>query len=105
MNIILDLVFILVFRMGVAGAAWATVISQGVSGLLCLVYIVKKVPILRMHRGDFRPHAPIVKKQLGIGLPMALQFSITSIGGLMVQSALNSLGTFHIAAFTAAGKI
>lgn len=85
MNIILDLVFILVFRMGVAGAAWATVISQGVSGLLCLVYIVKKVPILRMHRGDFRPHAPIVKKQLGIGLPMALQFSITSIGGLIEQ--------------------
>ncbi len=105
LNIVLDLVLIIVFRMGTAGAAVATVISQGVSGLLCLVYIVKAVPVLRMNREDWHPSGMLLKTQLRIGIPMALQYSITAIGTMMVQSALNILGSTLVAAFTAASKI
>lgn len=105
LNIVLDLVLIIVFRMGTAGAAVATVISQGVSGLLCLVYIVKAVPVLRMNREDWHLSGMLLKTQLRIGIPMALQYSITAIGTMMVQSALNILGSTLVAAFTAASKI
>lgn len=105
LNIILDLVFIIVFHMGAAGAAYATVISQGISGILCLVYIVKKVPVLRMCRDDWRMDWKIARFQLAVGLPMAFQYSITAIGTMMVQSALNVLGSTMVAAFTAASKI
>ena len=105
LNIVLDLLFIIVFHMGAAGAAVATVISQGVSGVLCLVYIVKKVPELRMTREDWRPPASLLKTQIRIGIPMALQYSITAIGTMMVQSSLNILGSTLVAAYTAAGKI
>lgn len=105
LNIVLDLVFIIVFHMGAAGAAIATVISQGVSGLLCLVYIVKKVPMLRMGREDWHPSGTLIMTQIRIGIPMALQYSITAIGTMMVQSSLNILGSTLVAAFTAASKI
>ena len=105
MNVLLDLLFIIVFQWGAAGAAYATVISQGVSGVLCLVYIAKKMPELRLQKDDFRLSAHIVKMQVGIGIPMALQYSITAIGTMMVQSALNMLGSMAVAAFTAASKV
>lgn len=105
LNILLDLVFIIAFHMGVSGAAWATVISQGVSGLICFYYIVKKVPILHVSRGDVRPDKFLIFTQIRIGLPMALQYSITAVGTMMVQVALNILGSGAVAAFTAANKI
>lgn len=105
LNVVLDLLFIIVFHWGAAGAAYATVISQGVSGILCLVYIAKKMPELRLEKVDFRLSAHIVKMQVGIGIPMALQYSITAIGTMMVQSALNMLGSMAVAAFTAASKV
>ena len=105
LNIVLDLVLIIVFHMGAAGAAVATVVSQGVSGLLCLIYIVKCVPVLRMSRDDWRPSGYLLKTQMRIGIPMALQYSITAIGTMMVQSSLNILGSTLVAAYTAAGKI
>ena len=105
LNSVLDLVLIIVFHMGAAGAAVATVISQGVSGLLCLVYIIKKVPMLRMSREDWHPSGMLLKTQIRIGIPMALQYSITAIGTMMVQSSLNILGSTLVAAYTAAGKI
>ena len=105
LNIVLDLVFIIQFHAGAAGAAYATVISQGVSGVLCLLYIWKKVPVLHLKRSDWRLDWHIAKLQLGLGLPMALQYSITAIGTIMVQSALNSLGSTLVAAITAASKI
>ena len=105
LNVVLDLVFIIIFHMGAAGAAYATVVSQGVSGLLCLVYIIKKVPILHLKREDWRLDGMLVKIQLGVGLPMALQYSITAIGSMMMQSALNILGSLVIAGFTAGSKI
>ena len=105
LNIVLDMVFIIAFHMGAAGAAWATVISQGISGILCLVYIVKAVPILHLHKEDWRPSGHLLKIQLAVGIPMALQYSITAIGTMMVQTALNLLGSTQVAAFTAANKI
>ena len=105
LNIGLDLFFIIVFHMGVAGAAYATVISQGVSGIGCLIYIVKKVPLLKMQAEDFRPEGYLVKMEMAVGIPMALQYSITAIGTMMVQSSLNLLGSLSVAAFTAANKI
>lgn len=105
LNIGLDLVFIIAFHMGAAGAAYATVISQGVSGVGCLIYIGKKVPVLRLKKEDFRPEKYLVKMQLSIGIPMALQYSITAIGAMMVQSSLNLLGSTSVAAYTAANKI
>ena len=105
LNIALDLFFIIVFHMGAAGAAIATIISQGVSGLLCLLYLIKKVPVLHMTREDWHPTGVLLKKQIQIGIPMALQYSITAIGTMMVQSSLNILGSTLVAAFTAASKI
>lgn len=105
LNIVLDLVFIIVFHMGAAGAAVATVISQGVSGVLCLFYIVKKVPLLRLTREDWHLSGTLLGTQIRIGIPMALQYSITAVGTMMVQSALNILGSTLVAAYTAAGKI
>ena len=105
LNIVLDLVFIIVFHMGAAGAAWATVISQGVSGVLCLLYIAKAVPELRLKRDDWRFRKGLAKKQISVGIPMGLQYSITAVGTMMVQSALNTLGSYAVAAFTAGSKI
>ena len=105
LNIVLDPVLIIVFHLGAPGAAYATVIAQGVSGLLCLIYIIKKVPVLKLEKSDFRPDAHLIRTQLMIGFPMALQYSITAIGTMMVQAALNGLGSLHVAAFTAANKI
>lgn len=106
LNIVLDLVFVIVFQMGAAGAAVATIISQGVSGLLCLVYTGKKVQqLLRMTKEDWKPQGTLLSAQLKVGIPMALQYTITAIGTMMVQSSLNILGSTLVAAYTAAGKI
>lgn len=105
LNIVLDLVFIVGFGMGAKGAAVATVIAQGVSGILCLFYIIAKIPILHLKREDLDVGSTIYKNQLRIGVPMALQYSITAIGTMMVQSSLNILGSTRVAAYTAAGKI
>ena len=105
LNIVLDLVFIIVFRMGAAGAAYATVIAQGISGILCLLYIAKKVPVLHLHREDWEIDKNLAGWQLKIGLPMAFQYSITAIGTIVVQSCLNILGSTAAAGFAASSKI
>ena len=105
LNILLDLLFIVGFHMGAAGAAVATIIAQGVSGILCLIYIIAKIPVLHLNRNDIHAGKDVYGIQLKIGLPMALQYSITAIGSMMVQSSLNILGSTLVAAFTAAGKI
>ena len=105
LNLVLDLVFIIGFQMGAKGAAVATVIAQGTSGVLCLLYIIAKVPVLHIKRDDLQVGGTIYSNQLRIGIPMALQYSITAIGTMMVQSSLNILGSTLVAAYTAAGKI
>lgn len=104
-NIILDFVFILAFKMGVAGAGWATVIAQFISGILCFIYSLKKFPILRLTKEDWKISWKFAWLHLEVGLPMAFQFSITAIGTMVIQSALNSLGSTAVAAFTAGSKI
>lgn len=105
LNVGLDVLFIVPFRMGTAGAAYATVIAQAVSGLLCLVYIWKRFPILRMKREDWRPDAALIRRMLAMGVPMGLQFSLTAVGSILLQTAVNGLGSGIVAAVTAAGKV
>lgn len=104
-NVVLDVVFIVYLHMGVEGCAYATVIAQGVSALLCLIYIIRKFEILKLEREDFRRDVTMMRQLLSIGVPMGLQFSITAIGAIIVQGAVNVFGSVYIAGFSAAGKI
>lgn len=104
-NVILDIVFIVFFGMGVEGCGYATVIAQGISAVFCLIYIVKRFPILHLKKEDFRISMDSFKRLLALGIPMGLQFSITAIGTIMVQGAVNIYGPAHMAGFSAAGKI
>ncbi|GHV85739.1 MATE family efflux transporter [Spirochaetia bacterium] len=104
-NIILDYVLILVFHMGTAGAAYATVIAQLVSALLCVLYIVKKLPLLTIKKEDWRFEKGELWVHLKVAFPMGFQLSIIAIGVVIIQFALNGLGTTAVAAFTAAQKI
>ncbi len=104
-NVLLDLFFIINLGMGVFGAALATILSQGLSGIACLIYIVIKVPTLSPRRQDWLFWREHMKMQFKIGIPMALQFSVTAVGTVIVQSALNTLGSVVMASYTASGKI
>ena len=101
-NIVLDLLTVCVLGMGVAGAAIATVVSQLGSGLLCVAYLKKRFPILHMEKDDWKTSRPEAMRLLGMGVPVGLQFSITAIGSVILQSAVNSLGAVGVAV---AGKI
>ena len=105
LNIVLDLLFIAVFKWGVAGAAYATVISQGVSGILCFFYMKKKFEILRLQKSDKVISSKKMKTLLGIGVPMGLQYSITAIGSVIVQWSVNCLGSVYVASMVTAQKI
>ena len=104
-NVGLDIAFIVCFGMGVEGCAYATVIAQGISALLCFVYILKKFPILHLKKEDFRISFRSFGYLLALGIPMGLQFSITAIGTIIVQGAVNVYGEIYMAGFAAAGKL
>ncbi len=104
-NIALDIISIAIFHMGVAGPAWATVISQGASGLLCLVYMIKKFEILHIKKEEWTYDGHYVKTLCTMGVPMGLQYSITAVGGVLLQMAVNGLGSMAVAAITAGNKI
>ncbi|MBQ7783758.1 MAG: MATE family efflux transporter, partial [Oscillospiraceae bacterium] len=101
----LDLIFIITFDMGVFGAGLATVISQLISALLCLVYMIKNYDILKFERDELKFDSRYAAGLSSNGYPMALQFSITAVGSIILQSAVNTLGTQSVAAITAATKI
>lgn len=104
-NILLDLLFIIPFGWGITGAALATVLSQGISGVMCLVFIIKNIDILRLKKEDWtldRSHFLIL---MNMGVPMGLQYSITAIGSVILQIAINGLGTDAAAAVTTAQKV
>ena len=101
----INVVLIVVMGMGVEGCAYATVIAQAISALLCFIYICKKFPILRLKKTDFQIALKSLGKLLGLGIPMALQFSITAIGTIIVQGAINIYGENCMAGFSAAGKL
>lgn len=104
-NIILDLVFIVKFKLGVAGAAYATNISQGLSAMLCLIYSYRKYQVLRLKKEDFKVEKDYYKTHLKIAIPMGLQFSVTGVGIIIVQGAVNVFGSNVIASYTAASKV
>ena len=104
LNVGLDLLLIIVFDMGVRGAAVATVISQFISGVLCLIYVKRSFLILHITKQTSAFDFKYVKELLRNGLPLALQFSITAIGSVMLSSCINSLGADIIAAFTIGAK-
>lgn len=105
LNVVLDLLFVAVFHMGVEGAALATVLAQCVAAVLCLFYVWKKYEIIHFQKEHSHWNGQSVWKLMQMGVPMGLQFSITAIGGLIVQSSLNMLGATYIAAYSAANKI
>lgn len=105
LNVALDLLFILMFRMGVAGAGWATLLSQLISGLLCLWQIVRRFPVLHLTKEHLRPEASYMRHLMNMGLPMGMQYSITAIGSIVLQTAINGLGSAAMAAVTAGSRI
>ena len=104
-NIVLDYLFIGTFKLGVEGAAYATVISQCLSAVLCILYIRKKYPILHLKREDFRFHLPMLRMMFTSGLSMGFMSSLVSIGTVALQSSINTFGTDIIVAHTAARKL
>ena len=104
-NIVLDLVFVLVFDMGVEGPAIATVLAQGISGIICLWYMYRKFLVFHASRDEWKPELHYMGKLCYIGVPMGLQYSVTAIGTLVLQAAVNGLGAAVVAGVTAAQKI
>ena len=104
-NIVLDLLFVGGFGWGVEGAAWATAASQLVAAVLSGVYIFKYNKELSIKFGDLKIDTKVCSKQLKMGIPISLQFTITSIGSMILQTAINGFGSNVIAGFTAAGRV
>ncbi len=105
LNIVLDVALILWSGMGVAGAALATVISQTVSGLACLWYVRRRFPILRISREERGLDRKLCGDLCAMGVPMGLQYSVTAVGSIVLQSAVNGLGSLYVAATAAGSKL
>lgn len=105
LNIGLDLLFIVTFHWGVFGAAFATVLSQAVSGILCLILIIKRFDLLHLKREDWKLDWGYSRYLLIMGLPMGLQYSITAIGSVILQASVNTLGSTAVASMTAGSRI
>lgn len=103
-NIALDILFVAVFRWGVTGVAAATVMSQGVSCLVCLAALVR-LPLMRLGRDDLRPDRPVIRRLVNLGLPLAFQNLIISVGGLVLQGVVNGFGFLFMAGFNAAMRL
>ena len=105
LNVFFDLFCIVVLKWGCAGAAIATVSAQAISGFLCLFYIIRKYPVLKMQKEECHLIGDYQKTLMIMGFPMGLQFSITAIGSMVMQSANNGLGSVDVSAFTAASRL
>lgn len=105
LNILLDLFCIVVLKWGCAGAAIATITAQAVSGILCFVFIKKRIPVLRLTKENMHIKRKDTLYLLKMGVPMGLQYSITAIGSMVMQSANNGLGSVYVSGFTAAMRI
>lgn len=104
-NILLDLLFVVVFRWGVSGAALATSISQAIAGITCVVYMIKKLPILHFRKGDMKWNTKHALYMLSNGFPLALQYCVSFVGTMAMQVAINSLGTLYVNAVAMTNKI
>ena len=104
-NVVLDIVFILVLNMSVNGPALATVISQFIAGISCIIYMKRKFPILKLSRADLKLGKHHSQVLISMGIPFGLQYSITAIGSVILQTAVNGLGTVAVASMTAGSKV
>ncbi len=104
-NIGLNLLFMAVLKMGVIGAALGTAVSQGLAGIACIIYMFSRYKILRINKNHFKFGFKWIWEHLTVGVPMALQYAVTGIGCIILQFAVNTLGTVAVMAFTAANKI
>ena len=105
LNVGLDLLFIAGMGLGVEGAAFATVLAQGVSALLCLVYILKRMPLLVPGREHWKIRKEVAAYHLKMGVPIGLQHTITASGMVVMQAAINGFGSAAVASITAAMKL
>jgi putative MATE family efflux protein len=105
LNVVLDLLFVIVFKMGVPGVAIATIISQFVSAIGCIIYALNKIKILRMPLNEFKPDRDILKKCIRLGIPVALQNSFVSISMMALQSVINSFQATIMASYTVVNRI
>lgn len=105
LNLVLDLLFVIAFQMGVAGVAYATVISQIVSAVLVVILLVRSHAVYRLSLSDFKVDLPIVRRIVRIGIPVALQQTITAFSNVFVQSYINAFGTDCMAGYTAYNKM
>lgn len=105
LNVILDIVFITAFGMHVEGTAYATIISQAFSFVLCFFYTKKRYPILHLSRDDLRLDFGLCRQLLKIAIPGALSSSITAFGVMIIQGTINQLGSDYVAAYTAGTKV
>ncbi len=103
-NVGLDVLFVMVFRWGVAGAAWATVLAQLLSGLMCL-FVLCRMELMRFQKGDARPDAEMLGALLRLGVPVGVMNSVTAVGGMILQGVVNGFGSATVAAYTAGAKI
>lgn len=105
LNVVLDILFITLFGMGVAGAAWATNTAILASALTCLACVTGRLPELRLRLSDWRPRPRMALRQLWIAVPMGLQFSVTGLGAMVLQAAINTFGVALVAGMTAARNV
>lgn len=105
LNVVLDLVFVIAFHGGVPGVAIATVISQAVSVVLCVFYMVRRYPRLRPDAASFRFDGKIIREYLTIGLPMCFQSGVLCVGMFVITAVINSFGSDIVAAYTIGGKV
>lgn len=105
LNVLLDCLFIMVFRWGVPGAAAATALSQAASAFLCLRALRHRFPLLAISPQEWSFRADESRRLLAMGIPMGLQWSVIAVGSMVMQGANNSLGTVCVAAYTAASRL
>lgn len=105
LNIVLDILFVTQFGMGIAGVAWATIIAQGISGVLCLVRLCTMRQVVQVTRQTLRPNGPLVRRLCALGLPAGVTSAIFSLSAIIVQGLTNSLGTVVMAASVAVMRV
>lgn len=103
-NVGLDALFVLVFPWGIAGAAWATVLAQLISGFLCL-FVLARIELMHFEKGDAKPDGSTLIELLRLGVPVGVMNSITAVGGMILQGVVNGLGSAVVAAYTVGMKI
>lgn len=104
-NVILDFLFIIIFRMGVMGASLATVIAEALAGILCFIWLLKKYPILKVQEDEKKPNAEYMKTIVFMSFPMGLQYSVTAIGAVVLQISINKLGDIAVAGYSVGSKV